>query len=88
MLSLSKHEDLQLRPTPCFDKLSMRGEWPCNTQTRTLMTHSPLLVRPQHPDPEGRVLSVTPQSAGWTYVGFELFDLPRRHDAGAADRGP
>ena len=39
------------------------------------MPQSPLLVRPQRPDPEGRVLSVTPQSAGWTYVGFELFDL-------------
>ncbi|PZE21659.1 5-deoxy-glucuronate isomerase [Paenibacillus xerothermodurans] len=35
-----------------------------------------LIVRP-HPDPdgEGRVLSITPESAGWEYVGFELLRL-------------
>lgn len=39
------------------------------------MPHSSLLVHLQKPDRDGRVLSVTPESAGWTYVGFELFDL-------------
>ena len=36
---------------------------------------SPLLVRPSTPDGDGRVHAVTPQSAGWTYVGFEVYDL-------------
>lgn len=36
---------------------------------------SPLLVRPSAPDTRGRVHSVTPESAGWTYVGFEVHDL-------------
>jgi 5-deoxy-glucuronate isomerase len=36
---------------------------------------SKLLVKPQMPDKQGRIHSVTPQSAGWTYVGFEVFDL-------------
>jgi 5-deoxy-glucuronate isomerase len=31
-----------------------------------------LRVRPGAPDAEGRVLTVTPESAGWKYVGFEL----------------
>ena len=34
-----------------------------------------LLVRPHRPDAEGCVLSVTPESAGWRYVGFEVFQL-------------
>ena len=34
-----------------------------------------LLVHPSKPDSDGRVLSVTPQSAGWSYVGFELYRL-------------
>jgi 5-deoxy-glucuronate isomerase len=34
-----------------------------------------LIVRPEAPDAEGRVLRVTPESAGWTYVGFEVFRL-------------
>jgi 5-deoxy-glucuronate isomerase len=34
-----------------------------------------LLVKPTAPDREGRVLSVTPESAGWRYVGFEVFHL-------------
>jgi len=37
------------------------------------MSH--LLVHPSAPDSEGRLLSVTPQSAGWTYVGFEVYRL-------------
>jgi 5-deoxy-glucuronate isomerase len=36
---------------------------------------SKLLLHPHAPDNEGRVLSVTPQSAGWHYVGFEVFRL-------------
>ena len=39
------------------------------------MTQSQLLVHPHAPERDGRVLAVTPQSAGWTYVGFEVFDL-------------
>ncbi|MGA7538817.1 MAG: 5-deoxy-glucuronate isomerase [Steroidobacteraceae bacterium] len=31
-----------------------------------------LRVRPGAPDAEGRVLAITPESAGWKYVGFEL----------------
>jgi 5-deoxy-glucuronate isomerase len=34
-----------------------------------------LLVKPHRPDAQGRVLSVTPESAGWRYVGFEVFQL-------------
>jgi 5-deoxy-glucuronate isomerase len=37
---------------------------------------SPLLVRPQAPDAEGAVHRITPESAGWTYVGFETYHLP------------
>lgn len=36
---------------------------------------SKLVVKPQQPDSEGRVLTVTPQSAGWKYVGFEVYRL-------------
>ena len=39
------------------------------------MAASPILVRPSAPDAEGRVHAVTPASAGWTYVGFEVYDL-------------
>ena len=31
-----------------------------------------LRVRPTVPDAAGRVLSITPASAGWKYVGFEV----------------
>jgi 5-deoxy-glucuronate isomerase len=31
-----------------------------------------LRVRPTAPDAEGRILTVTPESAGWKYVGFEV----------------
>lgn len=34
-----------------------------------------LLVKPHPRDEEGCVLSVTPQSAGWQHVGFEVFTL-------------
>lgn len=49
---------------------------------------SHLLIRPGAPDAEGRVHRVTPVSAGWTYVGFELFELAAGGSLGseAADR--
>jgi len=31
-----------------------------------------LRVRPAEPDSEGRVIAITPESAGWRYVGFEV----------------
>ena len=45
-----------------------------------------LLVKPHLPDDEGCVLSLTPERAGWRYVGFEVFrlapgqSLRRRYD--------
>ena len=39
------------------------------------MPQSHLLVHPSAPDAEGRVHAVTPESASWTYVGFDVFDL-------------
>jgi 5-deoxy-glucuronate isomerase len=36
---------------------------------------SPLLIRPARGAPGGRVHHITPASAGWSYVGFEVFDL-------------
>ena len=36
---------------------------------------SPLLVRPHAPDASGSVLQVTPQSAGWSHVGFQVLKL-------------
>lgn len=36
---------------------------------------SPLLVRPHAPDAQGAVLEVTPQSAGWSHVGFKVVKL-------------
>ena len=34
-----------------------------------------LLVKPHVPDQDGCVLSLTPESAGWRYVGFEVLHL-------------
>ncbi len=31
-----------------------------------------LRVRPTTPDAEGRIIAITPESAGWKYVGFEV----------------
>lgn len=42
------------------------------------MAPSPLLLHPAAPDAENRVHHVTPASAGWTYVGFDVFDLSER----------
>jgi 5-deoxy-glucuronate isomerase len=36
---------------------------------------SPLLVKPQQAAPGGQVHQITPEQAGWRYVGFEVFDL-------------
>jgi 5-deoxy-glucuronate isomerase len=36
---------------------------------------SRLLVKPSRPDSSGRVHSITPVSAGWTYVGFDVYRL-------------
>ncbi|MDH3595728.1 MAG: 5-deoxy-glucuronate isomerase [Rhodospirillales bacterium] len=36
---------------------------------------SRLLVHPHEPDAEGHVLGVTPESAGWRYVGFDVYRL-------------
>jgi 5-deoxy-glucuronate isomerase len=36
---------------------------------------STLLAKPGPPDADGRVLAVTPESAGWSYVGFEVYRL-------------
>ncbi|MBM7566205.1 5-deoxy-glucuronate isomerase [Paenibacillus sacheonensis] len=34
-----------------------------------------LIVSSQAPDQEGKVLGITPASAGWSYVGFEVYAL-------------
>jgi 5-deoxy-glucuronate isomerase len=34
-----------------------------------------LLVKPSAPDRNGRIHAITPESAGWTYVGFEVYRL-------------
>ena len=34
-----------------------------------------LLVKPTRPDPDGAIHRITPASAGWKYVGFEVFSL-------------
>jgi 5-deoxy-glucuronate isomerase len=36
---------------------------------------SRLRVRPEAPDAEGRVIHITPQSAGWRHVGFDVHAL-------------
>jgi 5-deoxy-glucuronate isomerase len=36
---------------------------------------SKLLVKPSQPNAEGRIHAVTPRSAGWEYVGFEVYRL-------------
>ncbi|WP_435102423.1 5-deoxy-glucuronate isomerase [Arhodomonas sp. AD133] len=34
-----------------------------------------LIARPHEREADGRVLAVTPESAGWQYVGFEVYEL-------------
>lgn len=36
---------------------------------------SDLLVRPTVPDPQGCVLAITPENAGWSHVGFAVYRL-------------
>jgi 5-deoxy-glucuronate isomerase len=36
---------------------------------------SKLLVKPSKPDNQGRIHAITPESAEWTYVGFEVYQL-------------
>ncbi|RDJ21410.1 5-deoxy-glucuronate isomerase [Bosea caraganae] len=36
---------------------------------------SKLLIKPSAPDRDGRIHEVTPQTAGWDYVGFEVYRL-------------
>jgi 5-deoxy-glucuronate isomerase len=43
-----------------------------------------LRVRPQAPDAGGRVIDITPKSAGWRYVGFELRKLAAGQSASFA----
>jgi 5-deoxy-glucuronate isomerase len=47
-----------------------------------------LRVRPHAPGPDGSVLEITPQSAGWSHVGFQVVKLQpgQVHDGGSADR--
>ncbi|HRN61134.1 MAG TPA: 5-deoxy-glucuronate isomerase [Luteimonas sp.] len=49
---------------------------------------SRLHVRPHPPAADGTVLSVTPESAGWSHVGFRVAKLSdgQRHDGGEAGR--
>jgi 5-deoxy-glucuronate isomerase len=42
-----------------------------------------LKIRPHEPDEKGRVIHVTPKSAGWTYVGFDLCRLKAGESARA-----
>ena len=36
---------------------------------------SKLIVKPTERDGDGKILSVSPESAGWEYVGFEVYSL-------------
>jgi len=38
---------------------------------------SKLLLEPERPDRDGKILSVTPESAGWKYVGFDVYELKK-----------
>ena len=47
-----------------------------------------LRVRPHAPGPDGSVLEITPESAGWTHVGFQAvkLDPSQVHEGGSAER--
>ncbi len=49
---------------------------------------SKLRIRPQAPANDGTVLSVTPESTGWSHVGFRVVKLRdgQRHEGGDAGR--
>ncbi|HZG60976.1 MAG TPA: 5-deoxy-glucuronate isomerase [Anoxybacillus sp.] len=38
---------------------------------------SDLIISSGRPDEKGKILSVTPESAGWRYVGFEVYTLEK-----------
>lgn len=46
-----------------------------------------LKIRPSAPDGEKRIIHVTPESAGWTYVGFDLHRLKPGESVGAETGG-
>ena len=48
---------------------------------------SKLLIHPSPPDSSGRIHAVTPKSAGWTYVGFEVFWLSPGQRISAETKG-
>jgi 5-deoxy-glucuronate isomerase len=47
-----------------------------------------LRVRPHAPGPDGSVLEITPESAGWTHVGFQVVKLDpgQAHEGGSVGR--
>lgn len=40
---------------------------------------SNLHIKPHEPDQDGKILSVTPESVGWKYVGFEVYSMKKGH---------
>lgn len=48
---------------------------------------SRLLVKPQPAAPDGVVQRITPASAGWSYVGFEAYDLAQGKELSVATEG-
>lgn len=50
------------------------------------MQHSRLLVKPNPSAVHGRVVHVTPKSAGWSYVGFDLYRTPNGDWSSAGPR--
>ena len=47
---------------------------------------SKLLIKPFEPDTDKRTIHVSPQTAGWTYVGFDLYRL-RPGETASAETG-
>ena len=47
-----------------------------------------LRVRPHKPDADGCVLDITPETAGWSHVGFKVIKLEagQQHEGGLSDR--
>ncbi len=47
-----------------------------------------LRVRPHEPDADGCVLDITPETAGWSHVGFKVIKLEagQKHEGGLPDR--
>ena len=46
---------------------------------------SDLLVKPTDVDASGRSIHVTPESAGWTYIGFDVHKLESGQDLKVTD---